>query len=93
MCIKDRANTHVKDGETTLHMADNAAMTKLLLKRGKDNPNITNVDCICALHLAVQRRDIDSVRALLCSGASVNNADNIRCSLSLIHFTNHTSPY
>jgi ankyrin repeat protein len=72
------ANTHDNDGETPLHLAENAAMTELLLKRGKANPNIPNVDGICALHLAVQRRDIDSVRALLRSGASVNNADNIR---------------
>lgn len=72
------ANTNDNDGETPLHLAENAAMTELLLKKGKANPNIPNVDGICALHLAVQRRDIDSVRALLRSGASVNNADNIR---------------
>jgi ankyrin repeat protein len=72
------ANTHDNDGETPLHLAENVAMTELLLKKGKANPNIPNVDGICALHLAVQRRDIDSVRALLRSGASVNNADNIR---------------
>jgi ankyrin repeat protein len=72
------ANTNDHDGETPLHLCESAAMTELLLKKGKANPNIPNVDGICALHLAVQRRDIDSVRALLRSGASVNNADNIR---------------
>lgn len=72
------ANTNDNDGETPLHLAENAAMTEVLLKKGKANPNIPNVDGICALHLAVQRRDIDSVRALLRNGACVNNADNIR---------------
>jgi len=72
------SNTQDDDGETPLHLAEDATMTELLLKKGKANPNIPNVDGICALHLAVQRRDINSVRALLRSGASVNNADNIR---------------
>ena len=53
-------------------------MTELLLNRGKANPNIPNVDGICALHLAVQRRDVDSVRVLVMNDANVNNADNIR---------------
>jgi ankyrin repeat protein len=71
-------NAQDDDGETPLHLAESAAMTELLLKKGKANPNIPNVDGICALHLAVQRRDIDSVRILVMNNANVNNADNIR---------------
>lgn len=71
-------NAQDDDGETPLHLAENAAVTEVLLKKGRANPNIPNVDGICAIHLAVQRRDIESVKALLRSGANVNNADNIR---------------
>lgn len=71
-------NAQDEDGETPLHLAENVFATEFLLKKGKANPNIPNVDGICAIHLAVQRRDIDSVRALLRHGANVNNADNIR---------------
>jgi len=71
-------NAQDDDGETPLHLSESAAMTELLLTQGKANPNIPNVDGICALHLSVQRRDIDSVRALVMNGANVNNADNIR---------------
>ena len=70
-------NAQDEDGETPLHLAESVDTTKLLLK-GRANPNIPNVDGICALHLAVQRRDIDSVRTLLLNGANVDNADNIR---------------
>lgn len=71
-------NAQDDDGETPLHLAENAAMTDLLLTKAKANPNIPNVDGICSIHLAVQRRDIDSVRVLLMKNADVNNADNIR---------------
>lgn len=71
-------NAQDDDGETPLHLSENAAMAEFLLTKGKANPNIPNVDGICALHLAVQRRDIDSVRALIVNHANVNNADNIR---------------
>lgn len=71
-------NAQDDDGETPLHLSESPAVTELLLKKGRANPNIPNVDGICAIHLAVQRRDIDSVRTLLLSGANVNNADNIR---------------
>lgn len=71
-------NAQDDDGETPLHLAENAAMMEILLKKGHANPNIPNVDGICALHLAVQRRDIDSVRVLVMHNANVNNADNIR---------------
>ena len=71
-------NAQDDDGETPLHLAENAPMTEFLLRQGKANPNIPNIDGICSLHLAVQRRDIDSVRILLRYNANVNNADNIR---------------
>jgi myosin-5 len=71
-------NAQDLDGETPLHLSENVAMTELLLNTGNANPNIPNIDGICALHLAVQRRDSDSVRALLLKNANVNNADNIR---------------
>jgi ankyrin repeat protein len=71
-------NAQDEDGETPLHLAENPDVTEVLLKKGRANPNIPNVDGICAIHLAVQRRDIDSVRHLLRHGADVNCADNIR---------------
>lgn len=71
-------NTQDDDGETPLHLAEDAKMTRFLLEKGLANPNIPNVDGICALHLAVQRRDSESVTALVERGADVNNADNIR---------------
>lgn len=71
-------NAQDDDGETPLHLSESVAVTNLLLKQGRANPNIPNVDGICPIHLAVQRRDIESVRSLLRGGAKVNNADNVR---------------
>jgi ankyrin repeat protein len=71
-------NAQDDDGETPLHLAENSRMISFLLREGKANPNIPNIDGICALHLAVQRRDLDSVRVLVTNNANVNNADNIR---------------
>jgi len=72
------ANAQDNDGETPLHLAESASMTTLLLKDGRANSNIPNIDGITALHLAVQRRDLDSVRTLLLHNANVNSADNVR---------------
>jgi ankyrin repeat protein len=71
-------NSQDFDGETPLHLSQGAPMTKLLLDEGRANPNIPNIDGICVLHLAVERRDVGAVRALLQHGAKVNTADNIR---------------
>lgn len=71
-------NAQDDDGETPIHLAEHSRMISYLLRECKANPNIPNIDGICALHLAVQRRDIDSVRALMTNNANVNNADNIR---------------
>lgn len=72
------ANAQDNDGETPLHLSETSSMTCVLLKEGRANPNIPNIDGICALHLAVQRRDLGSVRALLLHNANVNSADNVR---------------
>lgn len=72
------ANAQDNDGETPLHLAETSSMTELLLREGRANSNIPNIDGICALHLAVQRRDLDSVRSLLLHNANVNSADNVR---------------
>lgn len=77
------ANVQDVDGETPLHLAGSAYIIELLLSKGKANPNIPNLDGICALHLAVQRRDIHSVQTLLRFNADVNTADNIRWFTSL----------
>jgi ankyrin repeat protein len=71
-------NAQDDDGETPLHLAESFTITEILLTKGRANPNIPNVDGICAIHLAVQRRDINSLRVLILNGASVNSADNIR---------------
>ena len=71
-------NAQDDDGETPLHLAESFTITELLLTQGRANPNIPNIDGICAIHLAVQRRDINSLRILIQHGASVNSADNIR---------------
>lgn len=71
-------NAQDDDGETPLHVTESFSITEVLLTIGRANPNIPNIDGICAIHLAVQRRDVDSVRALIRNGASVNAADNVR---------------
>ena len=76
-------NAQDEDGETPLHLSESHEITDLLLRKGGANPNIPNIDGITALHLAVQRRDLNCVRSLIRSGADVNNADNIRWFTSL----------
>ena len=71
-------NAQDEDGETPLHFSVGAPMTTLLLDEANANPNIPNIDGIVALHLAVRRRDVGSVRTLLQHQAQVDTADNIR---------------
>jgi ankyrin repeat protein len=71
-------NTQDNLGQTPLHLAFGAPMTSLLLELGNANPNIPNMDGLCALHLSVQRFDVGSVRYLLKNNAKVDTADNIR---------------
>lgn len=65
-------------GQTPLHLAFGAPMTSLLLELGNANPNIPNMDGLCALHLSVQRFDVGSVRYLLKKNAKIDTADNVR---------------
>jgi len=69
------ANTQDFSGNTALHYADSPEMTKALLEGGI-SPNIPNSDGLCALHLAVKRRDFMSAKYLLSYRADVNNADD-----------------
>lgn len=71
-------NSQDSNGDTPLHLAGGPPMTHLLLETGRANPNIPNIDGICALHIAVQRRDSGSVRVLLKHYAKVDTADNLR---------------
>ena len=70
------ANAQDLSGNTPLHVAKGTAMVKVLLERGKANPNIPNIDGICALHNTVERLDVGSVRILLNNRAKVDVADN-----------------
>lgn len=80
LLIESGAIVNIQDasGDTPLHLSGNSPMTELLLGTGRANPNIPNLDGICALHLAVQRGDVGSVRILLKHYAKVDTADNIR---------------
>jgi ankyrin repeat protein len=71
-------NVQNMSGDTPLHLSRNYPMAELLLETGRANPNIPNMDGICALHLAVQRGDASSVRILLKHYAKVDTADNVR---------------
>jgi myosin-5 len=70
------ANAQDNIGDTPLHLAKGATMVKLLLEQGNANPNIPNIDGVCALHNYVQRLDVGSVRLLLNNRAHVDVADN-----------------
>ena len=69
------ANTQDNDGNTPLHYAESPEMVKILLDVGKANPNIPNEAGITAMHVAVRRRDAESVNYLLEHRANVNVAD------------------
>ncbi len=72
------ANTQDNDGNTPLHYAKNSSFVKLLLEVGRANPNIPNERGFCAIHVAVQRRDVESVRHLLSYSANPNVADDVK---------------
>ena len=71
------SNAQDKYGNTPLHFAKDPSLMRLLLLTGGANPNIPNENGLCALHLAVTRRDVGCVRILLEHGADVNVADDI----------------
>lgn len=70
------ANAQDKDGNTPLHYAEHFSIVELLLTVGRANPNIPNGIGFCPLHLAVQRKDIQSVKCLIEYNADVNVADD-----------------
>lgn len=72
------ANTQDNHGNTPLHYAKHASFIKLLLECGMANPNIPNERGFCAIHVAVQRRDVESVKCLLSHFANVNVADDCK---------------
>jgi ankyrin repeat protein len=69
---------------TALHYAESVDMAEMLLSSGC-SPNIPNCDGLCALHLAVKRRDFSLVKCLLTHGADVTNADDV-CWFTPLHF-------
>ena len=69
-------NTQDFSGNTALHYAESFDIAEMLLNNGI-NPNIPNSDGLCALHMAVKRRDFSSVRSLLSHGANVTAADDV----------------
>jgi len=72
------ANTQDNDGNTPLHYAKSAPFVRLLLEIGRANPNIPNQRGFCAIHVAVQRRDVESIKCLLSHGANPNVADDVK---------------
>lgn len=70
------SNAQDFDGNTALHLSSETEIIKLLLEQGNANPNIPNIDGICALHNTVERFDVASVRLLLKHNAKVDVADN-----------------
>lgn len=80
------SNAQDYDGNTPLHISSKTDVVKLLLEEGKANPNIPNIDGICALHNTVERLDVESVRFLLKHNAKVDVADNTSW-LTPLHMT------
>lgn len=72
------ANTQDDRGNTALHLAPNVNFVKLLLEKGNANPNIPNEKGFCAVHIAVQRRDVESVQYLVANGVNLNVADDFK---------------
>jgi myosin-5 len=80
------SNAQDYNGNTPLHISSRTDVVKLLLEQGKANPNIPNIDGICALHNTVERLDVESVRLLLKHNAKVDVADNTSW-LTPLHMT------
>ena len=78
---------------TPLHYAQSSDMIETLLVAGGANPNIPNENGLCALHLAVRRKDLDSVRLLLAHRADVSVADSVRWFTPLHLVAHFDGPY
>lgn len=66
------------DGYTALHLAalnNHVEVAELLIRHGKANMDIQNVNLQTALHLAVERQHTQIVRLLVREGANLNIAD------------------
>ena len=66
------------DGYTALHLSalnNHVGVAELLVRDGKANKDLQNVNLQTPLHLAVERQHIQIVRLLVQAGANVNIAD------------------
>lgn len=70
------ANTQDNDGNTPLHYAESSEMVRVLLETGNANPNIPNEAGVCAIHVVVRRRDVESTKLLINHRVNVNVADD-----------------
>eukprot|EP00553_Chaetoceros_curvisetus_P012594 CAMPEP_0204636762 /NCGR_PEP_ID=MMETSP0717-20131115/34776_1 /ASSEMBLY_ACC=CAM_ASM_000666 /TAXON_ID=230516 /ORGANISM="Chaetoceros curvisetus" /LENGTH=649 /DNA_ID=CAMNT_0051655911 /DNA_START=346 /DNA_END=2296 /DNA_ORIENTATION=- len=86
------ANTQDDDGNTPLHYTKSSAFVRLLLDIGGANPNIPNEAGFCAIHVAVQRRDVESVKCLISHSANVNVADDAKW-LTPLHLVSQETLY
>ena len=87
-------NLQDEAGENTpLHLAQSSDMIETLLVAGGANPNIPNANGLCAIHLAVRRKDVESVRLLLAHRADVSVADAVRWFTPLHLATHFDGPY
>jgi ankyrin repeat protein len=71
------ANVQDTMGNTPLHYAYHVPLMKVLIERGKANPNIPNAMGLRPLHFAVARKHAEAVEYLLASGAEVDVADDV----------------
>ncbi len=71
------ANVQDVMGNTPLHYACHIPLMKLLIEKGRANPNIPNAMGFRPLHFAVARKHIEAVEYLLASGADVDVADDV----------------
>jgi len=80
LLLENECVTNAQDelGNTPLHYATSEFICKILLEKGKCNPNIPNNDGWCCLHNAVKRLDFESCRILLRHGSSIIAADHSR---------------
>ncbi|KAF2274003.1 uncharacterized protein EI97DRAFT_142312 [Westerdykella ornata] len=79
--IQGGFNVNVQDswGQSALHLAarkDDESMARLLLSRGRANPNIRDEALNTPLHYAVENNNATIVKELLAAGADINLKNN-----------------